>query len=368
MLGRHLDTLVNCDLLPNLCPPPDPDLFPEGIKTGWVTPGLAVWDYVDRDYAGDLSGDRIERMKAFSRMAGEIGAKYHILEGFAYRWSDEVISEFVGYSQSHGVRTLFWRHSRDLRTPESREEFFSRLARLGVAGAKIDFFDHEAKEVIDLYETLLEAAARHRMVVNFHGANKPTGRMRTWPNELVREAVRGMESSRLRDRARHQTVLPFTRYLAGPADYTTMVFNERRGDSSWAHQIASLITFDSPLLTIAAHPQSVLDSSALELIKSIQPVWDETVVLPQSRIGDLSVFARRSGQMWMLAAMSTGPARSLDLPLGFLGGGEYDAVLVADDPERDAALTTTHRTARSSDALTVHLRPGGGFAARFTSR
>ena len=316
--GRDLNTLVNSDILPNLCPPADEALFPSGMNTDWVAPGLAVWDYVDRNYAprsepgrprprsGESRSndrDRFEHMKNFSRMGGQIGAKYHILEGFAYGWSDDEIREFVDYSTEQGVRTLFWRHSRQLRTPEEREEFFSRLQRLGVAGAKIDFIDHEAKEGVDLYEDLLADAARHQLVIDFHGANKPTGRLRTWPNDMLREAVRGMESSSLQERARHEAILPFTRYLAGPCDYTTMIFTERRRDSSWAHQIACLATFHSPMLTIAAHPQSVLDNPAVDVIKSIPAVWDETIVLPDSRIGELSIFARRKGDMWMLAVM-----------------------------------------------------------------
>ena len=291
LVARDLNTLVNSDILPNLCPPADPKFFPQGMKTPWVEPGLCVWDYVDRNYARDRGTSQFDRMKEFSRMAGQIGAKYHILEGFAYGWSDEQIREFTEYSRQQGVRVLFWRHSRDLRTPEAREDFFGRLHRLGVAGAKIDFFDHEAKENIDLYEELLKTAAESQCVIDFHGANKPTGRLRTWPNAMLYEAVRGMESSSLKQRARHETILPFARYLAGPTDYTTMIFTQRRGDSSWAHQIACLATFHSPILTVAAHPQSVLDNPAVDVIKSIKAVWDETMVLPESKIGELSVFA-----------------------------------------------------------------------------
>jgi alpha-glucosidase len=320
MVGRDLNTLVNSDILPNLCPPADTERFPQGMATPWVEPGLAVWDYVDRDYTA-RNPDRFEHMKGFSRMGGQLGAKYHILEGFAYGWSDEQIREFVEYSNEQGLRTLFWRHSRDLRTPEAHEEFFGRLARLGVAGAKIDFIDTEAKEGVDQYEELLAAAARHQLVIDFHGANKPTGRLRTWPNDMLREAVRGMESSSLQERARHETILPFTRYLAGPCDYTTMIFTERRRDSTWAHQIACLATFHSPMLTIAAHPQSVLDNPAVDVIKSIPAVWDETIVLPESRIGELSIFARRKGDMWMLAVMCGSEGRTITLPLSFLGAG-----------------------------------------------
>ena len=154
---------------------------------------------------------------------------------------------------------------------------------------------------------MLRKAAEHQILLVFHGSNKPTGRERTWPNELVRESVRGMESSGMIERARHQTILPFTRYLAGPADYTAMLFTERRRDSSVAHQIASLAVFASPLLTIAANPESILASPAVDVIKSIPSTWDETRVLAGSEIGELVVFARRKGSTWFLAVMC-GPA------------------------------------------------------------
>ena len=161
--------------------------------------------------------------------------------------------DVADFSKQCGVGVWFWKHSRSLRTPAEREEFFKMLHELGVTGAKIDFFDHDHKELVDLYEELLRKAAEHQILLVFHGANKPTGRARMWPNEMVREAVKGMESSRFPERASHQTILPFTRYLAGGADYTTMIFNQRRGDTTWANQIASFAIFDSPLLTIAAN-------------------------------------------------------------------------------------------------------------------
>jgi len=360
MVGQDLNTLVNSTIVSNLCPPPDPKYFPKGIKTAWTKPGRAVWRYLD---GGDRS---FKGMKEFSRMAGQLGYEYHILEGFWSRWSDEQIKEIVKYSRQQGVRLLFWVHSNRLGTPEARNEFFTRLHSLGVAGAKIDFLDHEAKEVIDHYEKLLKKAAENQMVVNFHGANKPTGRARTWPNEIVREAVRGMESSSLRERARHETVLPFARYLAGHADYTTMHFGERRRDSTWTHQIASLAVFASPLLTVAAHPQSVLDNPAVDMIKSIPAVWDETIVLPESEIGELAIFARRTGDMWFLAVMCGPQAKTIQVPLSFLGDGRYNALLVRDNKENDAAVVLQDRTVRRGDTLTIEMINGGGFVGRFS--
>src|SRR5262249_43671137 len=230
MVGADLNTLVNSDLVDNLCPAPDPKLFPRGSRTDWVKPGRAVWKYLD----GGQS--TLDGVKEFSRLAGELGFEYQVVEGFWSRWTDEQIKEAVDYSRTQGVGLWFWRHSKQLRTPEAREAFFKKLHDVGVVGAKIDFFDHEHREVVDLYQTLLRDAAKSRIMVNFHGANKRPGESRTWPNELIREGVRGMEASRLQARARHNTTLPFTRYLAGPADYTPVHFGARRGDTSWAHQ------------------------------------------------------------------------------------------------------------------------------------
>lgn len=360
MAGRNLDTLVNNTIVPNLCPPPGPKYFPDGIKTVYVKQGRAVWRYL-------AGGDRsFEGMKEFSRLAGQLGFEYHVIEGFWSQWTDEQIKELVEYSRQQGVGLLFWKHSNQLHTPEAREQFFTRLHRLGVAGAKIDFLDHEAKEVIDHYEVLLAKAAENQMVVDFHGANKPTGRERTWPNELVREAVRGMESSSLRERARHETILPFTRFLAGPAEYTTMHFGDRRGDTTWAHQIASFAIFDSPLLTMAAHPQSVLDNPAADVIKSIPAVWDQTIVLPDSQIGELAIFARRAGQTWFLAVMCGPQAKTIQVPLSFLGDGAYKASLVRDNKEKADAVVLENKIVQQSDTLTIEMTNGGGFIGCFS--
>jgi len=359
MIGRDLNALATSTIVPNLCPPPDPALFPDGIRTPWVKPGRAVWRYVDGGPTG------VEGMKAFSRMAGQLGFEHHVIEGIWRKWTMEERRSVVEYSRQHGVSVWFWQHTNQLRTPEAREEFFRMLRELGVAGAKLDFLDHEAKEVIDLYEALLRKAAEHRILLAFHGSNKPTGRERTWPNELVRESVRGMESSGMLERARHQTILPFTRYLAGPADYTTMLFTERRRDSSVAHQIASLVAFASPLLTIAANPESILASPAVDAIKSVPATWDETRVLPGSEIGELVLVARRKGDTWFLAVMNGPAARQIRLPLSFLSEGRYQSTLVRDDAPDGSTVRVESRVHANNDTIDLELRAGGGFLGRF---
>src|SRR4029453_1378763 len=150
----------------------------------------------------------------------------------------------------------------------------------GVVGAKIDFFDHEAKEVIDLYDAILREAALHHVMLDFHGANKPTGMDRTWPNQPTRGGIYGFEPRGTAPWGPHNATVPFTRCLAGGGDFTPTVFGDRRRESSWAHQIATAVIFTSPLLVYGGHPKSFLDSPAVEIIKHIQATWDETIVLP----------------------------------------------------------------------------------------
>lgn len=360
MMGADLNALVNSDIVHNLCPPPDAKLFPKGMQTDWIKPGRAVWRYLDG------GRNTFEEMKDFSRWAGELGFEYHVIEGFWSRWSDEQIKELVDDSRRRGVGLFLWKHSRQLRTPEAREEFFKKISGLGVVGAKIDFFDHEHKEIVDLYTALLQEAAKYRIMVNFHGANKPTGEPRTWPNELIREGVRGMEASRLRERARHNTTLPFTRYLAGHGDYTPVHFGVRRGDTTWTHQIATAAIFDEPLLTYGAHPTNLLANPAIEMIKSIPAVWDETRVLPISEVGELAALARRSSNTWFLAVLNGPEARTVAMPLAFLGSGQYRASVVRDRKDDPAAVQIEDAGASRDESWTLELAPGGGVIARFS--
>jgi alpha-glucosidase len=354
MISRDLNGLVNSDLVANLCDAPDPKLFPDGLETKWIKPGRAVWKYLDG------GANTFDEMKRFSAWAGELGFEYNVLEGFWSRWTDEQLKELAAYSRERGVGIWLWRHSKELRTPEAREDFFAQLERVGALGAKIDFFDHEHKELIDLYQALLESAARHHIMVNFHGANKPTGEARTFPNELTREAVKGMEASKLKERAQHDATLPFTRLLAGPADYTPVHFGARKVDTSAAHQIATAVIFSGPLLTYGAHPTNLLSSPALPLIKSIPATWDETRVLAPSAIGEVAVFARRKEGKWFLAILNGPQERAIRIPLSFLPKGSHALTEFRDDSEK---VISGER--KSSDQLKLTIPAGGGYVARY---
>ena len=359
LVGEDLDALVNADVVSSLAPPPDPALFPQGASNPWVRPGRAVWKYLD---GGEST---LDGMKEFSRLAGELGFEYNLVEGFWRRWSEADLRDLVQYSAARKVGVWLWMHSKELRVPEARRRELERVRGLGVVGVKVDFLDHEAKEIVDLYQDILRDAAASRLMVNFHGANKPTGEARTWPNELTREGVYGLEHKKSPEWAEHDTTLPFTRFLAGPADFTPVIFGERRLETSAAHQIATAAVFTSPLLVYGAHPRSLLDHPARDLIRSIPSVWDETRVLPVSEIGRLAAFARRSGSSWFLAILNGPEARTLRVPLGFLGRGRYQATLVRDGMEDPAVVVMEALDRSREDEIQVDMRPGGGFVARF---
>lgn len=361
LAGKDLNSLINSDVISNLCPPPDKRLFPEGLFTSWIRPGRAVWRYLDG--GGDNS---LRNMMQFSKLAAELGFEYNILENFWSRWPDDSIRTLVDYSGKLGVDIIVWKHSKELRNSEERKEFLDRVAALGIAGLKIDFFDHEAKEVIDLYEALFKECAARKLVLVLHGANKPTGLQRTYPNVLIYEAVRGMEASRLTNRASHETVLPFTRMLAGGADYSVYHFGERRRNTTWTHQIATAAIFSAPLITYAANPFNILSNPGVEMIKSIPSIWDETIVLPPSEIGELALFARRKGNTWFIAAINGIQPKSLKIPLSFLGNGIYTTLILKDDPQNPASVTIEKGKTGKENFLNIDLCAGGGYMCRLS--
>jgi len=359
--GKDLNTLVNCDAIYSLCAPPDKSLFPEGANEEWLKPGRAVWRYLDG--GGDQT---LRNMKEFSRLAAELGFEYNILENFWSKWPDDSVKALVDYSKRLGVGIIVWRHSNTLQDQKARQDLFRKCHDLGIAGLKIDFFDHEAKEVIDLYEAILRETASFHLVCIFHGANKPTGLWRTYPNAMIYEAVKGMESSKLADRATHETTIPFTRMLAGPADYSVCHFGARRQNTTWVHQAATAAIYSAPVITYAATPANILKNPCVEIIRSTPSVWDETIVLPPSEIGELAIYAQRKGTTWFLSVINGLNPKTVRISLSFLGDGTYNTLILNDNPEDTADALVKTGSANNRDVMEINLGTGGGFMCRFT--
>lgn len=363
IIAGDLNELVNSDLITNLAPVPDKRLFPKGIQTDWIKPGRSVWCWLD-------GGARtVEGMKEFSKAAGELGFEYNTVDAFWYRWTDEQLKDLVDYSSQFGVKIWLWRHGRDMRDPQKRKKLFERCHRLGVVGLKLDAFSHESKEFIDLYQACLKEAAEYKLMLNIYGSNKPAGEVRTWPNEMSREGIRGLEYGKNQyEWSTHNTTLPFTRLIAGAGDYTPVVFGERRLETSWVHQIATALVFNSSVIFFGSHPKTMLDNPAVKLLKQIPATWDETVVLPSSRIGEVAAFARRSGKIWFLAVLNGQNEHSLQFPLSFLGDGWYEGMVLNDRPADAASIKIERVFCRNTDALTGRMRVGGGYIVMFTPK
>jgi alpha-glucosidase len=369
MIGADLNALVNCDIVHNVNPPPDPKLFPKGIHEDWIKPGRAVFMYLD-------GGNRtVEGQKEFARLAQQMGFEYNIVEGFWRNWPESQVKEVVDYSRERGVKVLLWTYSADFEDPKYLEDTVNMCNRTGVAGLKIDFWDDEHKWIIDRYEKVMKTLAQHKLLVDFHGANKPTGLERTYPNIVGYEAIRGLEFPG--PYAQHDATLPFTRMLAGMADFNPTHFGARMADTTWAHQVATAVILQAPEMCYAANPANMLANPSVDVLKALPTVWDETVVLPFSEIREVAGFARRSGDTWFVAILNGPYARNVRIDLSFLGRGpqktqagpgtaarpaSYQATLLR-DTDKPADLKVEHVALTASDTLSVELRSGGGFVA-----
>lgn len=198
-------------------------------------------------------------------------------------------------------------------------------------------------------------------MINFHGPVKPTGRQRTWPNELTREAIRGREQGKLP--ASHDTALPFVRFVQGSADYTpTLLDPGKLNGSTLTHEMAMAVVFSSPLLCMGDNPARYLESQAVDILKALPAKWDETIVLPGSEVGSLAAFARRRGDQWFIGVINDN-AGELEIATDFLSEGQYTRVELRDHLDDNAKLFRREGELTAGEPLTVRLADDGGYLA-----
>jgi alpha-glucosidase len=361
LLARDLNALVNSDLIRNLCPAAPPEL----AKAKWIQPARSSWQWWS---IGDpLYADQHQWVD----WTKQLGFEYYLVDEGWKNWKAEgkdnwaCLSEVCDYAKSQGVKIWIWVNSNEVPNDARRTNLFDHAVSLGVVGVKIDFQPEANVRWVNWYDETSRDAAARKLMVDFHGANKPVGRERTWPNEMTRESIRGHEYQITRYRRtlppQHDTILPFTRYVIGPADYTPTVFNpkELRG-YTWARELAQAIVFTSPFLCYADHPTNYLSNPAVDVLKKIPSTWDETVVLPGSEIGKSVAFARRNGKRWFIGVMNGGETTALDLPLGFLARGNYKMIQLGDAPDREDAYQREEKVVTRKDQVKLNLRPSGG--------
>lgn len=360
-------------------------------NTSWIKPGKAAWNWWSGNIGPD--GQRVggtEGMKYYVDFAAKSGFEYLLIDaGWAARgditnFGRVNIPEVVEYANSKNVKIWIWIHYRD--AVRQMDEAFPIFEKWGVAGLKIDFIKkddqiRDDQDGIDFYYRTAEKAARHHLMLDFHGCTKPTGLSRTYPNILGYEGVVGMEVSKgsLRDNPDCHLMLPFTRMLQGYMDYTPGGFDNvtkeefvpRRSNpmvmGTRAHHLAMYVVYESPIQMVSDHPGAYEGQPSFQFIKDVPASWDETKVL-NGIPGEYITIARRKGEEWFLGSMTNWNPRQLEIPLDFLGTGAYIAEIYRDEKDSDRFpkhVLIENKSVSKDQHLKIQLSEAGGCAIRF---
>ncbi|MBP5689740.1 MAG: glycoside hydrolase family 97 protein [Bacteroidales bacterium] len=364
----------------------------KNLDFSWIKPGKVAWDWWNdwNIYGVDFeAGINNDTYKFYIDFASQNGIEYVILdEGWAVnKQADlfQIIHEIdlpmlCEYAESKGVGLIlwagYWAFERDM------ERACREYSAMGVKGFKVDFMDRDDQMMVDFYRRTAEMAAKYHLMIDFHGAFKPAGLQRTWPNVVNFEGVFGLENTKGQKNydinlVEYEVTIPFTRLVAGPSDYTQgamrnatrnnfrYVNSEAMSQGTRCRQLAEYIVFDAPLNMLCDSPSNYLrEPECLGFIASLPTVWDETIAL-EGKAGEYVAMAKRKGDTWYIGAITDWNAREMTLDLSFIEGACCMEVF-RDGPN-------AHRAARdykkekvcfpSDGKITVKMAPGGGWAA-----
>lgn len=340
--------------------------------TEWIEPGVVSWIY----WAHNHGSNDYNIIKQYVDMAVELKLPYVLIDAEWDGMKDgKTIEDAVNYAKSKGVKPMIWYNSSvgwvngapgpkyRLNKPEDREREFAWCEQLGVAGVKVDFFSGDNQMNMEYYIDLMESAALHHLLINFHGATIPRGWQRTYPHMLTMEAVYGAEwynnVPTFTDKAAcHNATLPYTRNVIGPMDYTPCAFSDSQHPhiTTHAHELALTVLFESGLQHLADRPESFLaqPKEVKEFLSNLPAVWDETRYV-SGYPGESAVLARRSGNTWYVAGINgTDEEKTLSVDLSDIVPTFRTARFFLDGDKWDI------RTVTSLDKE-VKCQPRGGF-------
>ncbi|MET7000440.1 glycoside hydrolase family 97 protein [Chitinophaga defluvii] len=362
----------------------------------WVKPGKASWDWWNANnvYGVDFrAGINTATYKYYVDFAAKYGLEYIILdEG----WSDtrnllktipDIDMEALSaYAASKNVGIILWTSWVVL--DQQLDAALDLFAKWGIKGIKVDFMQRDDQVMVNYYERVAKAAAARKILVDFHGAYKPAGLQRTYPNVLSFEGVYGMEQNKV-DQTKsiappHNVTFPFIRMAAGPVDFTPgAMLNAQPGD--WAphwsspmsigtrcHQLAMFVIYESPLQMLADNPVHYYkEPECMEFLQHVPAVWDTTIAL-QAQLGEYILTARKAlNGDWYVGGMTGTAARTLTLDCSFLGEGAYELHIWKDgiNADRNAQdFKVEQLTINKNSKIPVAMTTGGGWAARIIKR
>jgi len=359
----------------------------------WIKPGQVAWDWWNANniYGVDFkSGINNETYKYYIDFAAKNGIEYVILDEGWYKLGNVVeevpgidVEELVRYASGKNVSIILWVVWKSFW--DKMDEAIALYEKWGVKGVKVDFMQRDDQKIVNFYMEAIKKTAEHHLLIDFHGAYKPDGIGRTWPNALTREGVKGMENNKWSKDINpdHDATLPFTRMVAGPMDYTpgAMInmdktnfsprFTRPESQGTRAHQVALYVIYESPLQMLSDSPSNYIkEQETTDFIVNIPVVWDDIIGL-DGKVGDYLLLARRSGKEWFVGAITDWNARDMNLNLAFLPDGEYTMEIFQDGINANnyaADYKHLKRSVKSGETMKIHLAPGGGWAARISPK
>ena len=357
----------------------------------WIKPGKVAWDWwndlnvYDVDF---ISGVNTETYKFFIDFAAANGIEYIILDEGWYKLGnladinpDIDMTELSGYAEEKGVGLILWVIWKTL--DDQLDEALDQFEEWGIKGIKVDFMQRDDQWMVNYYYKIAREAAERHLLVDFHGAYKPAGLRRTYPNVITREGVRGLEWCKWSDVVgpEHDVTIPFIRMVAGPMDYTpgamdnagkvnfSSRFSRPMSQGTRVHQMAMYVVYESPLQMMSDNPGNYMNNQeCTNFITKVPVVWDECHVLHGS-VGDYVVIARKKDDSWYIGGLNDWTARELSLDISFLGEGEFSIEVFKDgvNAGRNATDYIYEKfKVNSEDVININMAPGGGWVARIS--
>lgn len=394
MIGDRIGSLIESNIITNLNEP-------NKIKdVSWIKPGKATWPWWNGNVVSDTlksPGNNFVTQKYHIDFCARNGIEYHsIVEHGQHQWYQDDGENFqpgkhpdvlkpvdgldmkavCDYAHSKGVDVRVWVHWAAL-YPKI-DAAFAQFEQWGLSGMMIDFMDRDDQQMVNIQTEMLEKAAKHHLHVQFHGAYKPTGLHRTYPNEFTREGTLNYETNKwdsLGLSPDHDINIPFTRLLAGSTDYHLGGFRAVPKEKFKAqytkplmlgtrcHSLAMYVVLESYLAMVCDYPEAYEGQPGFDFIKRVPTVWDETRVV-DAKVGEFVIIARRKNTDWYVGAINNTTAREVSIPLSFLGTGSFQANIKTDAPPDLNAIMESNQKVSKDSKLMVKLDSGGGMVAR----
>lgn len=357
--------------------------------TSWIKPGKVAWDWWNDwniDGVDFRAGINTKTYEYYVDFAAKYAIPYIILDDGWYKLGNllEVtpelnMQELIDYAKQKNVGIILWASWKTL--DDQLIPALDQFQKWGVKGIKVDFMQRSDQLMIDYFYRVCREAAKRHMLVDYHGDQKPAVMMRTWPNLINTEGVRGMEWSKwsAESEPKHNVTLPFTRMFLGPMDYTPgamrnatrstfrPINSQPMAMGTRCHQLAMYVVYEAPLQMLSDSPSNYLrEPEIMEFLGRVPTQWDDTKVL-DAKIAEYVVVARRNGKDWYIGAMGDWTPHALDIDLSFLPDGNftmeaYQDGVNADRNASDYKKTTTQ--VNRNTKLKLELASGGGWAAR----